>query len=115
MSPALVDDAPLAALFAEVEAMPVDENKDKQASPLPVRILQDGLSGEMVLLPPPTAQPGDPAFFFERIAATTTPFGLPLPSAADLLRERYLDAGALLDEMVSGELRGEKSTAASPP
>lgn len=102
MPPGLVDDAAVAALFAEVEAMPVENDHEKQpASPLPVRILQDGLSGEMVLLPPATAQPGDSAFFFERIAATTTPFGLPLPSAADLLRERYLDAEALLDEMVS--------------
>lgn len=99
MPPALVDDAALAALFAEVEAMPVQQDKEKEQA-LPVRLLQDGLSGEMVLMPPATAQPGDPAFFFERIAATTTPFGLPLPSAADLLRERYLDAGALLDEMV---------------
>jgi hypothetical protein len=104
MPPALVDDAAVAGLFAEVEAMPVENDHEKQpAFPLPVRILQDGLSGEMVLLPPASAQPGDPAFFFERIAATTTPFGLPLPSAADLLRERYLDAGALLDEMVSSQ------------
>eukprot|EP00624_Nannochloropsis_granulata_P000392 evm.model.NODE_11532_length_5504_cov_17.949673.2 len=104
MPPVLVDDAAVAALFADVEAMPVENDDEKQqASPLPVRLLQDGISGEMVLLPPATAKPGDPAFFFEHIAATTTPFGLPLPSAADLLRERYLAAGALLDEMVSNQ------------
>ncbi|EWM26993.1 hypothetical protein Naga_101275g2 [Nannochloropsis gaditana] len=98
MPPILLEDAAIDALFTEVEACARED--DGEVHPLPVRLLQDSVSGEMVALPPAIAQAGDESYFFERIAATTTPFGLPVPGARELLMERYLEIEALLDDMV---------------
>lgn len=77
---------------------------------LPARPIQDGHSGQMAWLPlnPPTTtnpstQPSpapSPSFFFQHVAATTTPFGPPQRPAALLLRERGLDPAGLVDALV---------------
>jgi hypothetical protein len=73
-------------------------------NPLPVRVVQDGLSGDTVLLPVP--QPGEDGSqdgenaFVQRIACTTTPFGFPVRTTEEALLSRYLDVGAFVDEAV---------------
>jgi hypothetical protein len=68
----------------------------------PARLIQDGFSGEVVLLPQATAKPGDPNFFMQRVAATTTPFGFPSgPPVQEVIMDRYLRPDDLFDEAVS--------------
>ena len=117
--PNMVDDKDIEALFAEVEASPLSSPLPSQATSsttLPARLCQDGLTGETVLLPPPTStHPTDPSFFYEHIAATTTPYGLAQPSAAQRLQERYIDIPALIDELVRPTHPPTHPPTSSPP
>ena len=74
-------------------------------NPLPVRVVQDGVTGELVLLPKVDVAGGDPAYFYQHIAVTTTPFGLPSIPVSTVIEDRYLRPQEALDEAVRAPYR----------
>lgn len=76
----------------------------EDTNPLPVRVVQDGLSGETVLVPLPATN--DPSYnpYLHRVACTTTPFGFPVRTREEVAA-RYLDPAAWFDEAVRTRMR----------